>query len=154
MRVRLSGEGEPSLEGGPNGDCYCFIAVRNHKLFHRDGQNLILQFPITYSQAALGADIELPTLVGRRTLTIPPGSQSGEVFKMRGLGMPNPQGGRPGDLLVQTFIETPKKLSPRQEKILRELADCEQTDVSPQRKSFFDKIKEYFSRENHGKTET
>ncbi len=154
MRVRLSGEGEPSLEGGPSGDCYCFIAVRNHKLFHRDGQNLILQFPITFSQAALGAEIDVPTLVGRKTLTLPAGSQSGEVYRMRGLGMPNPQGGRSGDLLVQTFIETPKKLSSRQEKILRELAECEQTDVSPQRKSFIEKIKEYFSRESHGNTET
>ncbi len=148
MRVRLNGEGEPSPDGGPSGDCYCFISIRSHALFHRDGSNLILQIPITYTQAALGAEIDVPTLVGRKSLAIPRGSQSGEVFKLRGMGMPSPQGGRPGDLLVQTFIETPKKLSLQQEKLLRELAECEKSDVSPQRKSFFDKIKEYFSGEN------
>jgi molecular chaperone DnaJ len=145
MRVRLPGEGEPSLAGGPSGDCYCFISVRKHKLFHRDGDHLVLQMPITYSQAALGAEIEVPTLVGPRNLTVPNGTQSGEVFKLRGLGMPNPQGGRQGDLLVQAFIETPKKLSPRQSQLLRELAEIEKSDVSPQRKSFLDKLKDYFA---------
>ena len=145
MRVRLPGEGEPSLAGGPSGDCYCFIAVRKHKLFHRDGEHLVVQFPITYSQAALGAEIDVPTLVGPKPLTIPAGTQSGEVFKIRGLGMPNPQGGRPGDLLIQTFIETPRKLSREQQQLLRELAEIEKTDVSPQRKSFLEKLKEYFA---------
>jgi molecular chaperone DnaJ len=148
MRVRLPGEGEPSLIGGPSGDCYCFVAVRKHKLFHRDGDHLVLQIPITYTQAALGAEIEVPTLTGPKPLSIPLGTQSGEVFKLRGLGMPNPQGGRPGDLLVQTFIETPKKLGPRQEQLLRELAEIEKTDVSPQRKSFLDKLKDYFALPN------
>lgn len=145
MRVRISGEGEPSQQGGPNGDCYCFVSLRPHKLFHRDGDHLVLQIPITYPQAVLGAEIDVPTLQGARPLAIPPGTQSGEVFKLRGLGMPNAQGGRPGDLLVQTFIETPKKLSPQQEHLLRELAELEKTDVAPQRKSFLDKIKEYFA---------
>ncbi len=145
MRVRLPGEGEPSLVGGSSGDCYCFITVRKHNLFHRDGDHLVLQIPITYSQAALGAEIDVPTLVGSKPLTIPDGTQSGEVFKLRELGMPNPQGGRPGDLLVQTFIETPKKLSTQQELLLRELAELEKTDVSPQRKSFLDKLKNYFA---------
>lgn len=148
MRVRLPGEGEPSLTGGPAGDCYCFIAVRKHKLFHRDGDNLVLQIPITFSQAALGAEIDVPSLVGAKPLTIPAGTQSGEVFKIRGLGMPNPQGGRAGDLLVQTFIETPKKLSPQQAALLRELAEIEKTDVSPQRKSFLEKLKDYFALPN------
>lgn len=145
MRVRVTGEGEPSLAGGPNGDCYCVVSIRKHKLFHRDGDHLVLQIPITYPQAVLGAEIDVPTLQGPRPLAIPPGTQSGEVFKIRGQGMPNPQGGRPGDLLVQTFIETPKKLSPQQEQLLRELAELEKTDVAPQRKSFLDKIKEYFA---------
>jgi molecular chaperone DnaJ len=145
MRVRLPGEGESSVSGGPRGDCYCFISIPKHRLFHRDGDHLILQIPITYSQAALGAQIDVPTLVGPKPLNIPPGTQSGEVFKLRGLGMPNPQGGRPGDLLVQSFIETPKKLSPQQEELLRELAQLEKTEVSPQRKSFLEKLKEYFA---------
>jgi molecular chaperone DnaJ len=145
MRVRLTGEGEPSPDGGPAGDCYCFISVKRHKLFHRDGKNLIVQFPIAYTQAALGAEVEVPTLAGPEGLTIPRGTQSGEVFKLAGFGMPDPQGGRKGDLLVQTFIETPKKLNKAQEDLLRELAELEHTNVSPQRKKFFDKIKDYFA---------
>jgi molecular chaperone DnaJ len=145
MRVRLAGEGQPSPDGGPNGDCYCFISVRRHKLFHRDGQNLILQMPISYTQAALGAEIEVPTLDGPDKLTIPRGSQSGEVFKMRGHGLPHPQGGAKGDLLVQTFIETPKRVSGEQEELLRKLAELEHKDVLPQRKNFLKRLKEYFA---------
>ena len=145
MRVRLQGEGEPSPDGGPNGDVYCFISIRRHKLFHRDGQNLILQMPISYTQAALGAQIEVPTLDGPDKLKIPRGSQSGEVYKLKGRGMPHPQGGARGDLLVQTFIETPKKVSAEQEELLRQLADLEQKDVLPQRKNFLNRLKEYFA---------
>ncbi len=146
MQVRLQGEGEPSPTGdGPPGDCYCLIRVRKHKLFHRDGMNLILQLPITYSQAALGAKLEVPTLEGPDELEIPAGSQSGDVFKLAGRGMPDPQSRRTGDLLVQTFIETPKKLSQRQQELLRELAELENADVSPQRKTFLEKLKEYLA---------
>ena len=147
MRVRLAGEGESSPNGGPHGDCYCFIKVQRHKLFHRDGSNLILQLPIAYTQAALGAEIEVPTISEPANLKIPKGTQSGEVFKLKGYGMPDPQGGRQGDMLVQTFIETPKKLGKRQEELLRELAELEQIDVSPQRRNFFDKIKDHFQLE-------
>jgi molecular chaperone DnaJ len=146
MRVRLQGEGETSHTGdGPPGDCYCFIKVRKHKLFHRDGHNLVLQLPVTFSQAALGATIEVPTLEGPDDLTVPAGTQSGDVFKLAGRGMIDPQSGRKGDLLVQTFIETPKKLSERQEELLRELAELEQANVTPQRRSFLDKLKDYFA---------
>jgi molecular chaperone DnaJ len=145
MRVRLAGEGHPSPDGGPRGDCYCFIAVDRHPLFHRDGNNLILQLPVTFTQAALGAEIEVPTLQGPDMLRIPRGTQSGEVFKLSGRGMPEPNSGRRGDLLVQTFIETPKRLNPRQEELLRELAELENVHVSPQRKSFLDRIKDYFA---------
>lgn len=143
MRVRLSGEGEASPDGGPNGDCYCFIQIKQHSLFQRDGHNLILQLPISYTQAALGAEIKVPTLEGSDKLDIKRGTQSGEVFTIRGRGMPDPQGGRKGDLLVQTFIETPKKLTAEQEKLLRELAELEHVEVSPQRKSFLEKLKDY-----------
>jgi molecular chaperone DnaJ len=144
MRVRLSGEGEPSPDGGPNGDCFCFIKVKKHDLFHRDGSNLIVQLPIAYTQAVLGADLKVPTLNGQENLTLKRGTQSGEVFTLKGKGMPDPQGGPRGDLLVQVFIETPKSVSPQQEEILRALAELEHSDVSPQRKSFLDKIKSYF----------
>ena len=145
MRVRLTGEGEPGPPGGPAGDCYCFIDIAPHKIFHRDGQNLILQMPISYTQAALGAAIVVPTLTDRETLKIPKGTQSGAVFKIARQGMPHPQGGRTGDLLVQTFIETPKKLSGEQEQLLRQLAEIESTQVLPERKNFMDRIKEYFA---------
>lgn len=145
MRVRLSGEGESSPNGGPNGDCYVFIQVLRHKLFHRDGDNIILQMPISYTQAALGAEIEVPTLDGTDLLKIGRGTQSGEVFKLRGKGMPNPQGGRQGDLLVQTFIETPKKMSTEQEELLRKLAELEQKDVLPERKNFLQRLTDYFA---------
>jgi molecular chaperone DnaJ len=144
MQVRVQGEGEPSPEGGPSGDLYCFIAVKRHKLFQRDGRNLVLQIPITYSQAALGAKIDVPTLSGRKEIEIPRGSQASEVFRIRGAGMPDPRGGLTGDLVVQTYIEVPKKLSQRQEELLRELAESEHADVTPHRKSFLESIKEYF----------
>ncbi len=147
MRVRLTGEGEASASGGPNGDCYCFVNVRKHKLFHRDGQNLILQLPISYTQAALGASIDVPTLSGREQLEIKRGTQSGDVFKLSGRGMPSPQGRGTGDLLIQTFIETPKKISKEQEALLRQLADLEQTEVLPERKNFLQRLTEYFATE-------
>ncbi|MCL4123996.1 UNVERIFIED_CONTAM: hypothetical protein GTU68_049019, partial [Idotea baltica] len=145
MRVRIAGEGETSSGGGPRGDCYVFISVKRHKLFHRDGQNLILQMPISYTQAALGAEIEVPTLDGPDKIKVTRGTQSGEVFKLSGRGMPNPQGGLTGDLLIQTFIETPKKISPEQEELLRKLADLEQTEVLPERKNFLQRITDYFA---------
>lgn len=147
MRVRLTGEGESSGSGGPAGDCYCFVNIRKHKLFHRDGSNLILQLPISYTQAALGATIEVPTLAGRDELEIKRGTQSGDVFKLSGRGMPSPRGGMKGDLLIQTYIETPKKISREQETLLRKLAELEQTEVLPERKNFLQRLTEYFATE-------
>ena len=145
MRVRLAGYGEPSPDGGPPGDCYCFVTVKKHKLFEREGTHLILRMPISYSQAALGASIEVPTLSGPYELTVPPGTQSGEVFRIRGRGVSDPRGGSAGDLHVQTYIEVPKKLGRRQEELLRELAELEQTEVTPHRKSFLERLREYFA---------
>ena len=143
-RLRLAGEGEPSPNGGPPGDCYCFITVKKHPLFERDGQTLICQVPISYSQAALGAKIEVPTLDGPEGLSIGKGTQSGEVFRMSGHGMPSPRYKGRGDLLVQVHVEVPTKLSPEHEEVLRALAEHEQAHVTPKRKNFFDKIKECF----------
>jgi molecular chaperone DnaJ len=142
MRVRLAGYGEPSPDGGPPGDCYCFVTVHKHKLFEREGTHLILRLPITYSQAALGASIEVPTLVGKHELKIPPGTQSTDVFRVRGRGLADPRGGPAGDLHVQTYIEVPKKLTPEQDRLLRELAEVEKSEVSPHRKSIFEKLQE------------
>ncbi len=144
MRVRVQGEGEASPDGGPPGDCYCFITVKPHQLFKRDGSNLILQLPISYSQAALGAEIEVPTLDGPENLRIEPGTQNGEVFKIAGKGIADPRNGRAGDLLVQVFIEVPKKLSGEQEELLRKLAELDSESVLPHRKTFLEKVADLF----------
>jgi molecular chaperone DnaJ len=144
MRVRVQGEGEASPDGGPVGDCYVFITVRPHELFKREGNHLILQLPIAYSQAALGAEIEVPTLNGPHNLRVEPGTQNGDVFTVRGQGVVDPRGGRPGDLLVQVFIEVPKKLSTQQERLLRQLAEIDHESVLPHRKSFLDKLRTFF----------
>lgn len=147
MRVRLANEGQASPDGGPAGDAYCFIQIRQHSVFRREGSDLVLQLPLTYSQAVLGTEIEIPTLSGRRKLEIPSGTQSGEVFQIRGEGMPDPRSGVKGDLLVQTFVEIPKKVSPAQEEILRQLAELEEEHVTPHRKSFFERVVDYFTQD-------
>jgi len=142
-RLRLHGEGEPSPVGGPPGDCYCSIRVAEHALFHRRGQDLVCQVPIAYPQAALGATIEVPTLDGREKLTLPAGTQNGEVFTLKGRGMPDPRYHGRGDLHVQVAVEVPRTLTPDHEAALRQLAEIENTNVTPIRKSFFEKLKEY-----------
>ena len=146
-RLRLSGEGEPSPDGGPRGDCYCIISVTEHPLFERNGQHLICQVPISYCQAALGATIEVPTLEGRDEIEIPAGTQNAEVFRLRGRGVPDPRFRAAGDLLIQVQVEVPKKVDAEQEELLRKLAELEHRNVTPQRKSFFKKLKEYFQAE-------
>lgn len=142
--VRYGGEGEAGDPGAPRGDLYCVIRVQEHRFFQRDGQNLLCQVPITFSQAALGAEIEIPTLNGTKQHTLKRGVQAGDVIQVAGEGMPSLRGGRKGDLLVQIIVETPKQLTKRQEELFRELAEIEQKHVSPQRKSFLEKLKEFF----------
>src|SRR5436309_10380111 len=113
-RIRLSGEGEAGAPGGPRGDLYCVVHVREHPMFQRDGQHLICRVPIAFSQAALGGDIEVPTLAGTITYPLPRGTQTGEVIRIPEKGMPALRGGRYGDLLVQVVVETPQKLTKRQ----------------------------------------
>ncbi len=141
--LRIEGAGDPSPDGGPRGNCYCHIHVNPHPLFERHGRDLVVHVPISYSQAALGARIEVPSLETCQELTIPPGTSSGEVFKVRGLGLPSLRSRERGDLLVQVHIEVPKRLSEQHEEVLRRLAEIERTQVTPKRKSFFDKLKEY-----------
>jgi molecular chaperone DnaJ len=143
-QLRLQGEGEPSVDGGPPGDCYCFIRVNEHPLFQRQGQHLICQIPISYSQAALGATIDVPTLDGREHFEIPAGTQSGEAFTLKGRGMPDPRHRARGDIVVQVHVEVPKKIDAEHEELLRKLAAIENTQVTPKRKNFFEKLKEYF----------
>lgn len=150
MRVRLAQEGQVSPDGGPPGDAYCFIRVRPHKLFKRDGSDLIVQVPLSYSQAVLGTAIEIPTLDGKHSIDIPAGTQSGEVFALRRQGMPDPRSGMRGDLLVHTFVEIPKKVSSVQEELLRKLADLDEEHVTPHRKTFLARVFDYFRVEDEG----
>jgi len=145
MQLCLRGQGEAGPMGGPAGDLYVDIEVRPHPFFERHERNLSCRVPISFTQATLGTEVEIPLLDGRQRLTIPQGTQPGELLKLSGLGMPDPHGGRRGDLYVEIQVEVPKHLSDGQERILRELAELERVEVTPHRKSFFDKLKDYFA---------
>lgn len=145
MQLCLRGEGEVGAPGAPRGDLYVDIRVKSHPLFQREGVHLKYEVPVTFTQATLGATLEVPLLKGRHQLDLSAGTQPGEVIRLRGLGMPDPHGGARGDLFVHVQVEVPKKLTERQEELLRELAELENANVSPHRKSFFEKVKEYFS---------
>lgn len=141
--VRHRGEGEPGENGGPPGDLHVYVRVKEHPFFQRDENNLVMQLPISYAQAALGADVEVPTLYGRSNLRIPAGTQYGQVLRLKGLGLPDLRGGATGDLLVQTLVEVPRKLSKKQEQLLRDYAATEDQHVLPARKGFLEKLKDY-----------
>ena len=143
--LRVPGEGEPGEAGAPPGDLHCVIRVRPHEFFERQDHHVILEVPIAFTQAALGAEIEVPTIDGKERLKIKAGTQSGDVYTIRGAGIPDLQGGRRGEQVVRVHVEVPKKLTERQEELLRELAELEERHVSPKRKSFFEKVKEYFA---------
>ena len=143
-QLRMTGEGEAGDPGGQRGDLYCFIQVREHPLFERHGEDLLTVVPVAFSQAALGGEVEVPTIHGKTsTLKIPAGTQSGQILRLRGQGMPSVRGHRTGNLLVHVTVETPTKLSGEQRRILRELAATEETNVSPERKRFVEKVKQY-----------
>ena len=146
-RIRLAGGGEVDVPGGPRGDLYCHVHVEPHPFFVRDGDDLLCELPLSYTQAALGAEVDLPTLDGTAKVKVPRGTQTGDVFRLRGQGVPNVRTGRTGDILARTFIEVPKKLSPRQEELLRELAGTEDADVTPRRKGFLEWLKSQFAAE-------
>ncbi|MCL2648648.1 MAG: molecular chaperone DnaJ [Phycisphaerales bacterium] len=139
----VRGEGEPGDHNGPRGNLHIHVRVKEHPFFLRDEDNLIMQLPISFAQAALGADVEVPTLFGKSNLRIPPGTQHGEVLHLRGLGLPNHRSGIQGHQLIQIMIEVPKRLTKRQEELLREYAAIEEKHVLPQQKSFFEKLKDY-----------
>jgi molecular chaperone DnaJ len=144
----LQGEGNAgAVAGAPRGDLICEVQVREHPLLHRDGDHLFCRLPISFSQAALGGVAMIPTLDGTIDHELPSGLQTGDIVSISGKGMPSLRSGRRGDLKVQVIIETPKKLTKRQEELFRELAELDQKHVTPQRKSFFDKVKEFFKPE-------
>lgn len=144
MRMRVAGQGEPGDPGAPDGDLHVVIRVKAHEFFHRRDTHVILEVPISYSQAALGAEIDVPTVEGKAVLKVKRGTQSGDVYTLRGKGIQSPTSGRRGDQLVQVSVEVPRKLNKQQEELLRQLAELEERHVTPKRKTFFEKIKSYF----------
>ncbi len=144
--VRVRGEGEPGENGGPHGDLHAYVRVKGHEFFARDENHLVMQLPVSFAQAALGADVEVPTLFGKSHLRVPPGTQHGDVLMLKGLGLPDLRSGQQGHELVQIVLEVPKKLAKKQEELLRQYAETEEFHVLPARKSFFDKLKSYVTR--------
>ena len=144
QRLIVEGQGDPGEDGSARGDLYVDIRVLPHAIFERDGDDVICEVPISFPQAALGAEIEVPTLGGRKVLKIPRGAQSGKVFRIGGEGFPSLQGLGRGDELVCVVVETPKRLTARQEELLHEFAETEDVNVTPRRKSFFERAKRYF----------
>ena len=143
MRIRLSGEGEAGIRGGPPGDLYIFIKISAHSLFQRDGQELYCRVPLAMTQAVLGGTIEVPTLDGGRArVTIPEGTQSGQQFRLRGKGMPAVRGKGFGDMIVQTKVETPVNLTDKQKELLREFEKNGGKNNNPETDGFFTKVKE------------
>ncbi|NMM39937.1 molecular chaperone DnaJ [Pseudoalteromonas arctica] len=146
-RIRLSGEGEAGVHGAPAGDLYVQVSVREHRIFERDGNNLYCEVPIGFTTAALGGEIEVPTLDGRAKLKIPAESQTGKMFRMRGKGVKSVRSGAVGDLICKVVIETPVKLNERQRELLQELEQSMGKDGSknrPKEKGFFDGVKKFF----------
>lgn len=144
MRLKMSGYGDAGEGGGPAGDLYVFITVDPHPVFEREGDNLLLDLPIGFAEAALGTKREIPTLAGSFRLTVPEGTQSGKVFRVRGKGFPNVHGSGNGDLLVRTMVETPTHLTEKQKELLSAFGATEKIDNVPHKKSFLEKIKSFF----------
>ncbi len=146
LDIRITGEGEAGAPGAPPGDLYLRIKVKNHPLFARDEQDLHCKMPITFSQAALGAALEVPTLEGKYVNhNLKRGTQNGDEVRIAGKGMPRLHGGRHGDLVLHIQVVTPRNLTKRQEELLRELGEIEGKQVSPERKSFLDRVRDFFT---------
>ncbi|MFY0595044.1 MAG: molecular chaperone DnaJ [Cognatishimia sp.] len=143
-RIRLAGEGEAGLRGGPTGDLYIFIEVSKHKIFERESTNLFCRVPVSMTAAALGGDIEVPTIDGGRSrVKIPSGSQSGRQMRLRSKGMPALRGGGQGDMFIELAVETPVNLTSRQKELLKEFDELSE-DNSPESSSFFKSVKGFW----------
>jgi molecular chaperone DnaJ len=144
-RIRFTGVGEAGVHGGPPGDLYLVLRVKQHAFFERQGNDLYCVVPISYTQAAVGTEIQVPTLEGEQTLKIPEGTQSGTVLKLRGKGVPVLNGHGKGNLFVEVRVQTPTKLTKRQRELLQELQGISQVENKPQRTSILDKMKDIFT---------
>lgn len=146
-RIRLAGEGEAGANGGPSGDLYVQVNVREHPIFQRDGKHLYCEVPISFVDAALGGELDVPTLDGRVKLKVPAETQTGKLFRLRGKGVAPVRGGGVGDLMVKVIVETPVNLNSRQKELLREFQDATEEGKdkhSPKRHGFFDSVKKFF----------
>ncbi|SFH12825.1 molecular chaperone DnaJ [Desulfotomaculum arcticum] len=143
-RLRLSGEGESGLRGGPRGDLFVFIHVRPHEIFSRQGNNVILEMPVSFVQASLGDEVFVPTLDGKAKLKIPEGTQSGTVLRMKGKGIPDVRGYGRGDQHVHINVVTPTRLTDRQQELLKEFAKIEGQKPRSNEKGFFEKVRDAF----------
>lgn len=146
MRLKMSGYGDAGAEGGPAGDLYVFITVEPHEVFEREGNDVILQLPISFAEAALGCKKEVPSIHSRACrIAIPEGTQNDRIFRVKGEGFPNVHGQGRGDLLVKVFVETPTHLTEKQKQLLSEFSALEGPGNLPKRKSFLDKLKGLFA---------
>ncbi|AFV00563.1 molecular chaperone DnaJ [Simiduia agarivorans] len=144
-RIRLAGEGEAGEAGGPPGDLYVQVHVKEHSIFERDGRNLYCEVPISFVDAALGGELEVPTLDGRVKLKVPAETQTGKMFRLRGKGVVPVRGGSPGDLMCKVVVETPVNLSNKQKELLKEFQSTMTGDKhSPRQSSWFEGMKNFF----------
>jgi molecular chaperone DnaJ len=144
-QIRLAGEGQPGQNGGPHGNLYLEVRVKPHKFFRRKQDEILLDLNINVAQATLGSEIEVPTLDGNEKLIIPPGTQPGKIFKLRNKGVPHLRSSGRGDQLIIVGIEIPTHLTAEQRLLFEKLAEILGTEVLPQEKGFFDKLKEVLS---------
>ncbi len=146
MRLRMSGYGDAGEGGGPTGDLYVFISVDNHPVFQRDGDDILIELPVSFAEAALGSKKDLPTPLGETCrITIPEGAQHGKMLRVKSEGAPNVHGKGRGDLLVRIIVETPVDLNDKQKEILQAFAELDSERNSPRKRTFFDKIKTFFT---------
>ena len=146
-RIRLAGKGEAGMQGAPPGDLYVQVAVRPHNIFTREGENLHVEVPVSFVDASLGGELEVPTLNGQVKLKVPPETQTGKLFRLRGKGVTPVRGGPPGDLLCKVVVETPVKLSSEQKDLLRQFQDSMDKGGerhNPRRTSWFEGVKRFF----------
>lgn len=141
-RLKIHGEGEPGIYGGPKGDLYIILTVEEHPFFKREGTEIYCEVPVSFPQAALGAEVEVPTLDGAAKLKIPPGTPSGNLFYLKGKGITRVGGHHRGNQIVKVFVDVPKKLSPRQKELLEEFAHISGDEIS---KGFKEKLKDLFT---------
>ncbi|HEY0161395.1 MAG TPA: molecular chaperone DnaJ [Edaphobacter sp.] len=144
-RIRYQGEGEAGKFGGPSGDLYVVLNVKDHKFFERDGDDLHCVMPISFPQAALGTELEIQTLEGSETIKVPEGTQSGHEFRLRGKGVPHLNQRGKGDLIVEIRVQTPAKLNKQQKELLRQLGETMEVENTPTSRGIFDKVKEMFN---------